>query len=52
MEKTRVADTDALDLAAGDEGLHLLPCLGVVPVADHVARAIGVGGELVVVSYR
>lgn len=45
-----VADADGLGLAGGDKLLHLLPGVDVVVGADDVSRAIGVGGELVVVT--
>lgn len=47
---TYVADADAADLARGEERLHLLPRVGVLPVPDDVALAVGERRELVVVA--
>jgi hypothetical protein len=49
-DSSYVADTNALGLASGNKLLHLLPGVDVVVVMDNVSRAIGLGGELVVVT--
>lgn len=47
---TYVADANALGLAGGGQGLHLLPAVDVVPVTEDVTRAVGQGREAVVVA--
>lgn len=50
MVKTYVADTNTADLARGEESLHLLPRVRVLPVVDDVALAVGERRELVVIA--
>ena len=49
-KESHVANANRLGLATSDKSLHLLPVIGMIPVADDIACAICKGWELLVIS--